>query len=189
MVSLMHHVFQLVSDLSDPWVLHSILVVFIIFVFQLVVIFDVLASSKNRLPALVLMQSICSLHATEDLSEHLDFRSFIALIRWRLLAVRPSGVCEAFSYCLLLCVLLSQHGVAVLTKAELMSLRPLSRCAWQLSIEVLQVIEALFILVLSFLFFFIFKVLLVPIPILIIKIIMVSCSLSVVRSSPLGMSG
>jgi len=33
MVSLMHHVFQLVSDLSDPRVLHSILVVFIIFVF------------------------------------------------------------------------------------------------------------------------------------------------------------
>ena len=37
MVSLMHHVFQLVGDLSDPWMLHSILiivlVVFIIFVF------------------------------------------------------------------------------------------------------------------------------------------------------------
>ena len=157
------------------------------------VIFDVLASSKNRLPALVLMQSVCSLHAAEDLGEHLDFRGFIALIRWRLLAVCPSGVCEAFGYCLLLCVLLSQHGVAIFfiifTKAELMSLRPLCRCAWQLSIEVLQVIKALFILVLSFLFFFIFKVLLVPIPILIIKIIIVFLSLSVVRSSPLGTSG
>ena len=58
-----------------------------------------------------------------------------------------------------------------------------------MSIEVLQVIKALFILILSFLFFSIFKVLLVPIPILIIKIIIGSLSLSVVRSSPLGTSG
>ena len=154
------------------------------------VVFDVLASSKNRLPALVLMQSICSLHAAEDLGEHLDFCGFITLIRWWLLAVCPGGVCEAFGYCLLLCMLLSQHGVAIFTKAKLMSLRPLCRCAWQLSVEVLQVIKALFILVLSFLFFFIFKVLLVPIPILIIiKIIIVSLFLSVVRSSSLGTSG
>ena len=115
----MHHVFQLVGNLSDPWVFHSILVivlvVFIIFFFLLMVVFDVLASTKNRLPALVLMLSICSLHAAEDLGEYLDFRGFITLIRWWLLAMFPSSVCEAFGCCLLLCMLLGQHGVAIFT--------------------------------------------------------------------------
>ena len=70
-----------------------------------------------------------------------------------------------------------------------MSLRPLCRCPWQLSIEVLQVIKALFILLLSFLFFFIFKFLLVPIPIFFFIKTLFFLSLSVVRSSALGASG